>query len=115
MTTQEKSAPAKKTKTKKKEPKERIYDLSNSHDLVDIFREGIENEEKIKLEFANHLKKLAKKRLFDVSSGFQNILYRRCQEVNHANECFVLSESSGSCFRRLKNTVESLNTSVAVA
>ena len=56
-----------------------------------------------------------KKWLFVVSSGFQKMLDRRCQQVDDADERVIVSVSPGPAFGGLEDAVERLDASVAVA
>ena len=53
--------------------------------------------------------------LFVVSSGFQKMLYGRCQQVNDADERVIVAVSPGPAFGGLEDAVERLDASVAVA
>ena len=56
-----------------------------------------------------------KKRLFVVSSGFEKMLYGRCQQVDNADERVIVAVSPGPAFGGLEDAVERLDASVAVA
>ena len=54
-------------------------------------------------------------RLFVVSSGFEELLDRRSQQVDDADEGVIVSVSPGPAFGGLEDAVERLEASVAVA
>ena len=53
--------------------------------------------------------------LFVVSSGFQKMLYGRCQQVDDADERVIVAVSPGPAFGGLEDAVERLDARVAVA
>ena len=55
------------------------------------------------------------KGLFVVSSGFEELLDRRSQQVDDADEGVIVSVSPGPAFGGLEDAVERLEASVAVA
>ena len=56
-----------------------------------------------------------KKGLFVVSSGFEELLDRRSQQVDDADEGVIVSVSPGPAFGGLEDAVERFEASVAVA
>ncbi len=60
-------------------------------------------------------KLFVKIRLFVVSSGFDQILYRSSQQVNNADERIVISVAPGSAFCCLEDAIKCFNSSVVVS
>ena len=54
------------------------------------------------------------KRFFDVSSGFEYISERSCDQVDHDDEGLCVAIASGSCPGGLEQSVHCFHTSVAV-
>ena len=53
--------------------------------------------------------------LLDESSGFEQIMYRSGKQVDNADECVIVSVSSGPAFDSLEDAVERFNPGIAVA
>ena len=63
----------------------------------------------------SHVATIAVFGLFVVSSGFEELLDRRSQQVDDADERVIVSVSPGPAFGGLEDAVERLDASVAVA